>query len=261
MVLVCRRRRRCCRRRLCVLGGGREREGSTCYCSAAGVCKPGGGRAGRGGVLVCRRRRRYVPRRLNVLEGAGQGRGPPVTAPPPALASPAAGASGGEGCWCVAAGVDMAGGGTWRRGWRARRTTICDCSAAGVCETGGSRVLPEGERVCRRRRLYGRRRSFGGACCRRRLYGRRQLCVYGGGGGHGRRLHVRGQSPALASPATGVWNAEGTGHVAAGIRAPTRVGGLAPVAGVFARLSSVAENAGDPPGVFRIRGRMHGAQK
>jgi len=63
-----------------------------------------------------------------------------VSAPPPALASPAAVVSGGEGCWCVAAGVDLAGGGTWRWGWRARRTTICDYLVAGVCETGGPRV-------------------------------------------------------------------------------------------------------------------------
>jgi len=72
---------------------------------------------------------------------------------------------------------------------------------------------------------------------------------------------VTAPPPALTRPAAGVWSAEGTGHVAAGVRAPTCVGGVAPVAGVCARLSSVAGNAGDPRGVLRIRGRMRGAQK
>jgi len=146
-------------------------------------------------------------------------------------------------------------------GWRAMWTTICEYLAAGVFEAGGPRVRCEGERVCCRRCLYGRRRPFGGAGCRRRRCGQRRLCVYGAGGGKGRRLHISGQSPALARPASGVRCGEGTGHVAAGVLAPTCVGGVAPVAGVCARISSVAGNAGDPRGVLSIRDRMRGAQK
>jgi len=151
-----------------IAGGGsafwrerRERETCTCYWSAAGVGKTGGGRVGCAGALVCRRRRLHGRRRLCVLGGAAgkervdvlplrrrrwkdwrrtcrvgrgtgvvppvwvspaaalrfgvggrQGRGARATDPPPALARPAADLSGGEGRWCVAAGVCIACGGS-----------------------------------------------------------------------------------------------------------------------------------------------------
>ena len=129
-------------------------------------------------------------------------------------------------------------------GW-AWGASTCDCSAAGVGKTGGGRVGRGGVLVCRR-------------WCR---YGRRRLCVYGGGGGQGRRSLVTAPPPALTRPAAVAWSAEGTGHVSAGVLAPTCVGGVAPVAGVCARYFAVAGNAGDPRGVLRIRGKMRGAQK
>jgi len=54
-------------------GGRRARETCTCYCSAAGVGKTGGGRVGWGGALVCRRRGLHGRRRLCVLVRACSG--------------------------------------------------------------------------------------------------------------------------------------------------------------------------------------------
>ena len=96
-------------------------------------------------------------------------------APPPASARPAADVPGGEGRWCLAAGVCTADGGDWSRriaagfgmagsgsacwqGRRARETCTCLCSASGVGKTGGERIGREGALVCRRRCLYDRRR-------------------------------------------------------------------------------------------------------
>ena len=148
-----------------------------------------------------------------------------VPAPPPALTRPAAGVSGGEGDWCVAAGVGIAGGG---------------CASVG----GGS--------VHRRLLLVPAPPP---------ALTRPPVLLLRGRGGSGRQRNVSGQSRALPRPAAGVWRAEGTAHVAGGVRAGTCVWGVAPVAGVCARISSVAGNAGEPRGVIRIRGRMRGAQK
>jgi len=49
--------------------GRQAREMGTCYFSAAGVGKTGGGRVGRRRPLVCHRRRLYLRRRLCVLGG------------------------------------------------------------------------------------------------------------------------------------------------------------------------------------------------
>jgi len=166
---VCRLRRGYRRRRLCVLSG------------AAGE--------GRVHVLLLRRRR-WQDRRRACRVGSGAGELPPVlvsrrwpfgeagchllTAPPPASARPAAGVSGGEGRWCVSAGVCMAGGGSaCLGGRRARDACTCLCPAAGVGKTGGGRVGWGGALVCRRRRGYRRRR----------------LCVLGGTAGKV-RVHV-----------------------------------------------------------------------
>jgi len=88
-----------------------------------------------------------------------------VTAPPPALARPAAGVSGGEGCWCVAAGVGIAGGRStcWGGGGHGRRPPVtaaplalarpaagvsggegCLCVAAGVGMAGGGSAFTGG---------------------------------------------------------------------------------------------------------------------
>jgi len=182
--LVCRRRRRYGRWRLCMLATA----------------------AGNGGVYVLLlRRRRWKDRRRTCRVGRGAGVSPPAsvwpaaalrvgggggqrsrvraTAPPPALEGPAADVSGEEGRGCVAAGVDMACGGTWRRGLRVRKEQSCDWPAAGVGETGGGRVGRGRAQVCCRRCLYGRRWPLGGSGCRRRRYGRRRHCVLGVAGG------------------------------------------------------------------------------
>jgi len=117
-----------------------------------------------------------------------------TTGAPPALARPAADVSGGEGRWCVAAGVCTVGGADWARRaaagfgmvgggsacWRGRQTKetcTCFCAAAGVGQTCGGRVGRGGALVSRRRRLYGRRRRLSEAGCRRLWYGRRRPCV------------------------------------------------------------------------------------
>jgi len=181
---VCRRRRRYGRRRLCMLARA----------------------AGNGGVhVLLLRRRRWKDRRRACRVGRGAGVSPPAsvwpaaalrvgggggqrrrvraTAPPPALARPAADVSGEERRGCVAAGVDMACGGTLRRGLRVRKGQSCDWPAAGIGETGGGRVERGRAQVCCRRCLYGRRWPLGGSGCRRRRYGRRRHCVLGVAGG------------------------------------------------------------------------------
>jgi len=112
---------------------------------------------------------------LRVGGGGGQGRRARSSAPPPAFAGPAADLSGGDGRWCVAAAVGVAGGGTWARRvaavfgmagggsacWRGRQageTCTCICFAAGVGKTGGGPVGRRGALVRLRRRRYGRRR-------------------------------------------------------------------------------------------------------
>jgi len=106
-------------------GGGRAREASTCFCSAAGAGETGGACLGRpcGGARC--RRRRYGRRRLCVLGAAGKReRRPLVSAPPPALARPAARAWGGHVAGRVAAGVGTAGGGSACWGRRASGTGV-----------------------------------------------------------------------------------------------------------------------------------------
>jgi len=186
------RRRRYGRRRLCVLGGlggnggvhvlllrRRHRRDRRRTCRAgrgAGVSPPAFVRPaaaiGRVGLPPASE---WPATALRVGGGGGQGRRARASAPPPALARPAADVSGGEGRWCVAAAVGMAGGGDWASraaagfgmagggsacwgGRRARETCTCICSAAGVRKTGGGRVGRRGALVRLRRRRYGRRR-------------------------------------------------------------------------------------------------------
>jgi len=194
--LVCRRRRRFRRRLLCVLGGA----------------------AGKGRVhVLLRRRRRWQDRRRACQVGRGAAVSPPASvwpaaalrvegdggkgthacasAPPLALARPAADVSGGEGLWCVAAGVDMAGGGTWRRGLQVRKGQSCDWPAVGVGETGGGLVERGRAQVCCRRRFQGRRWPFGEAGC-----------------------HLAtAPPPASARPAAGLFGGQGRWCVAAGV--------------------------------------------
>jgi len=139
---------------------------------------------------------------MRVGGGGGKRRRARHTAPPPALDRPAADVSGGEGRWCVAAGVCTAGGGNWARRaatgfskvgggnacWRRRRTSEtckCFCCTSGFGKTGTGRVGRGGALVCRRRRVYGRLRRLVEAGCRRRRYGRRPLCVLAWAVGNG----------------------------------------------------------------------------
>jgi len=204
------RRRRYGRWRLCVLGGSagnggvhvlllrrRHRRDRRRTCRAgrgAGVSPPAFVRPaaaiGRVGLPPASE---WPATALRVGGGGGQGRRARASAPPPALARPAEDLSGGEGRWCVAAAVGMAGGGDWAsraaagfgmagggsacwRGRRTRETCTCFCSAAGVGRTGGGPVRRRWALVCRRRRPCCRRRRLGKASCRRRWQDRRRTC-------------------------------------------------------------------------------------
>ena len=182
--------------------------------------------------------------------GGGKERRARATAPPPAMARQAAGVSGGEGRWCVAAGVCMAGGGSecWG-GRRARYACTWFCSAAGVGKTGGGRVGWGGALVCHRRRRFCRRLLcvLGWAAGngrvhvllrRRRSWQDQQRSCrvgrgagasppasvspaaalrVGGGGGQGTRAHASAPPPALNRPAADVSGEEGRRCVAAGV--------------------------------------------
>jgi len=166
-------------------------------------------------------------------EGDGQGERVPVPVPQPASARPAARARGGHCSGRVAASICVAGGACACLGRRrVLEAFTCFCSSSGIGKTGDAYSMPASVR----------------AGCRRRGYGRGRLSVFGGRAGEGgeerwvaRRRRWRDRRRCLVRGGDRVCLC-----VAAGVRAPTCAGGVAPVGGVCARITSVAGSAGDP---------------